>query len=115
MEEFTLQNLLDQKAAHVASLWQEARRLAVIFRRMGALQVYVFGSLARGEADAASDLDLAVIAGTDAPYPERSLPFYRALGSCAVPVDIVVITPEEVQASPKSILWSEIIEEGLEV
>lgn len=54
----------------------------------------VFGSYARGEADAVSDLDLVLIESTSRPFVERGLahlPLFR-LG---VGVDLLVYTPEE--------------------
>ena len=54
----------------------------------------VFGSWARGQQDLASDLDLALIEETQAPFVERGrahLPLFR-LG---VGVDLFVYTPAE--------------------
>lgn len=59
-------------------------------------QVFLFGSAARGEADAWSDVDLIVVLRTDLPFVERprlAAPALRkALGRS---VDILVYTPEE--------------------
>lgn len=54
----------------------------------------MFGSFARGEADAASDLDLVLVEPTSRPFPERGLdhlPLFR-LG---IGVDLLVYTPDE--------------------
>jgi len=54
----------------------------------------VFGSFARGEADAVSDLDLVLIEPTSEPFLERGLrhlPLFR-LG---VGLDLLVYTPDE--------------------
>jgi len=54
----------------------------------------VFGAFARGEADAASDLDLVLIERTTEPFLERGrrhLPLFR-LG---IGIDLLVYTPQE--------------------
>jgi predicted nucleotidyltransferase len=57
------------------------------------VQVYLFGSRARGEADASSDYDLLVVVPDEAP-PERrrSRLAYEALRGTGVAADVVVCT-----------------------
>ena len=57
------------------------------------LQVYLFGSTARGEAHASSDYDLLVVVPDEAP-PEhrRSSLAYKALRGTGVAADVVVCT-----------------------
>jgi predicted nucleotidyltransferase len=64
----------------------EIQKVAAILLRLGATEVYVFGSHARGDALPGSDLDLAV----------RGMPpehFFRAVGEAcsmlSIPVDLV--------------------------
>jgi predicted nucleotidyltransferase len=59
--------------------------------------VYLFGSWARGEADALSDLDLVIIKRTSDPFFERLREVARLLPVDAGGVDILVYTPEEFQ------------------
>lgn len=54
----------------------------------------LFGSFARGTADALSDVDLVLIERTDRPFVERGLS-HRALFRLGVGIDLLVYTPEE--------------------
>jgi len=60
-------------------------------------RVVLFGSHARGDADAQSDVDLLVIQDTDAPRPKRSIPLYATVRDFPYSKDIIVYTPEEVE------------------
>ncbi len=60
-------------------------------------KVVLFGSRARGEARADSDIDLLVIAESQQPRYARSAPLYGALSDILMPMDIVVYTPAEVE------------------
>jgi predicted nucleotidyltransferase len=62
----------------------------------GAQRIYLFGSYARGEADADSDVDLVVLQETELPFFER----LREAAACVDPdwpVDLLVYTPSEWQ------------------
>jgi predicted nucleotidyltransferase len=61
-------------------------------------EIILFGSAARGEPGPDSDLDLLVVkAGV--PHRRRlAQQIYRRLFGIAVPVDVVVVTPEDIQA-----------------
>ncbi len=65
-------------------------------------RIILFGSRARGEADAASDIDILVIADSPKPRHERSAPLYGVLSDILVPMDVLVYSPEEVDE------WSEV-------
>lgn len=54
----------------------------------------LFGSFARGTADALSDVDLVLIEPTDRPFVERGLA-HPALFRLGVGVDLLVYTPQE--------------------
>lgn len=64
------------------------RRLVEVYRPE---RVYLFGSVARGDAGPDSDYDLMVVVPDDSP-PEllRSRPGYRAIRDLGVPRDIFV-------------------------
>ena len=68
------------------------RRIAPHIRR--ARKVIAFGSVARGEADAFSDLDLIIIADTSRPFLERFKDF-AGLYDVWPRLDLLVYTREE--------------------
>lgn len=82
----------------------QARRNAVVKHLVDALRaydperVYLFGSWARGEADALSDLDIVVIKRTSAPFFDRIRDVLRLLPDDVGAVDVLVYTPEEWEA-----------------
>ncbi|HUG36847.1 MAG TPA: nucleotidyltransferase domain-containing protein [Candidatus Limnocylindrales bacterium] len=59
-----------------------------------ARKVIAFGSVARGEADAGSDLDLIIIADTTRPFFERFKDF-AGLYDVWPRLDLLIYTPEE--------------------
>ena len=60
-------------------------------------KVILFGSMARGDADEYSDIDLIVIKKTDTPFIQRLVEVV-AFTSPYIAVDILVYTPEEIKA-----------------
>ena len=58
-------------------------------------RILLFGSRARGDADAHSDYDLIVIKRTERPFLERMRDMVPYLVKLARPADILVYTPEE--------------------
>lgn len=79
------------------ALVQQDPRLAEVVRRLVAayepLRIYLFGSVARGEAGPDSDYDLMLIVSDDAP-PERrrSRLAYEALRGTGIAADVLVST-----------------------
>ena len=74
----------------------ELSRLAVgPLEAAGALRAVVFGSYARGVADAWSDLDLAVVIDTGLPKLERSRLLEDLHDAVPVPLDLLIYTPSE--------------------
>ncbi|MCZ7664277.1 MAG: nucleotidyltransferase domain-containing protein [Thermoleophilia bacterium] len=73
-----------------AALTEAVRRLVDVYRPDF---IYLFGSVARGEAGPDSDFDLlVVVADTAPPQLRRAGKGYEALWGLGVPVDIVVWT-----------------------
>ncbi len=79
-----------------------------------ARKVIVFGSVARGEADAGSDLDLLIVADTTRPFFERFKDF-RGLYDLWPRLDLLVYTPEELErmAAEDNPLIRQALEEGV--
>lgn len=75
-------------------LTAELDRLKVLLREMGACEVWLFGSLARGEVHEGSDLDLLVVMDTELPFVERLACLYRKLKP-RMSTDLFVYTPGE--------------------
>jgi predicted nucleotidyltransferase len=65
-------------------------------------KIILFGSYAYGEPREGSDLDILVVMESDLPRYKRSIPIYRALAGLLIPKDIIVYTPDEIEA------WSEV-------
>jgi len=68
------------------------RRIAEQF---GPLRIVLFGSRARGEATAASDIDLLVVLPEGVDKRQAAIAMRRALADLPVAKDIVVTTPGE--------------------
>ncbi len=75
-------------------LQQHLDQLVEDLKRYGAQKIVLFGSLARGDADAYSDIDLVVIKPTSLTFVERLADVVRRCPS-AGGADILVYTPEE--------------------
>jgi predicted nucleotidyltransferase len=70
------------------------RRLPALLRRAGVHEAYLFGSWARNDADAHSDVDLMLVAPSRRPFVERFRD-YPALLRGPGALDLLVYTPEE--------------------
>jgi predicted nucleotidyltransferase len=89
------------------------RRLVEVYRPE---RIYLFGSVARGDAGPDSDYDLMVVVPDDAP-PERqrSRPGYRAVRSLGAARDIFVSTAHDFQRQLhlKASFPSTVVREGI--
>jgi predicted nucleotidyltransferase len=81
----------------------DIRRVA---RRIGeavdAERVILFGSHARGDATADSDVDLMIVAESDLPRHKRSRRLYSLFRPYPFGMDLLVYTPEEVEKGKRS-------------
>ena len=84
------------------TLEQLRERLSAPLARAGARRAVVFGSFARGTADAFSDLDLAVVLETTAPKLERPRLLDEVYRAIPLPLDLLVFTPEEFEEGCRS-------------
>ena len=86
-----------------------------IVERFKPEQVILFGSHARGEAGAHSDIDLLVVLRTDTGRSQRSNPIRRAIADHFVlPVDVIIRSPEAIAAQrndPYSLIY-QVLREG---
>ena len=79
----------------------EALLSEVVSRIVSAVEperIVLFGSQAEGTAGEDSDLDILVVMRSDLPRSRRAVAVYRALAGLLIPKDVVVYTPEEVEA-----------------
>lgn len=67
-----------------------------IVTRFHPRKIVLFGSRARGDAQSDSDFDVLIVAPSDQPRWQRSVPVYRALAGLGISKDIVWWTPEEI-------------------
>lgn len=73
-----------------------ARVIDLLVEALHPERIHVFGSQARGDANADSDIDLMVIVrDSDDPSYRRAQQAYMAIGRHRVPVEILVWTCEE--------------------
>jgi predicted nucleotidyltransferase len=68
-----------------------------IVRQFQPKQVILFGSLAQGEGQAESDVDLLVVFPTVPDKRKAAIQIRRALAHFDVPKDIIVTTPAEIK------------------
>jgi predicted nucleotidyltransferase len=102
---------LDRQQA-VEEVRQAVRRLAA--DRPGVIEVWLFGSLARGDATPRSDADLLIVVDRDDRRPmDRAPEFLRLLVGVGRPVDVIVATAEEWRAREGSRFHTEIQTRGL--
>ena len=69
--------------------------LRPLLERQRARAAYLFGSHARGEADAHSDIDVLIVAPSGREPVERFRDYLPAIVAVPVGVDLFVYTPEE--------------------
>lgn len=75
-------------------------------------RVILFGSMARGTQTRTSDIDLLVVARTEDPPLERIGRVLRLLADAPRPVEVLVLTPEELQRRRDQPLLRTALREG---
>ncbi len=73
------------------------RVLRPLLEEHRAQAAYVFGSWARGCADAHSDIDVIIVAPSKRPFVDRFRDYLPAILAAPTGVDLFVYTPEEFQ------------------
>jgi uncharacterized protein len=66
-----------------------------IVRKFHPKKIILFGSHARGEAGADSDVDLLIVMPVEGCVRDKRLEIRLALNEITVPLDIIVTTPED--------------------
>jgi predicted nucleotidyltransferase len=95
---------------------EDVRRavVALVARRAGVREVWLFGSLVRGTATPRSDADLVIVVDEDARRPMDRIPeFLLLLDSIGRPADVVVLTAAEWQAREGTGWHREVVERGI--
>ncbi|HIE39220.1 MAG TPA: nucleotidyltransferase domain-containing protein [Anaerolineales bacterium] len=77
-----------------ARFQEELDRILEGLRQYRPLKVILFGSFARGDDHALSDIDLVIVKETDRPFAERTGDVL-ALCDYSIPLEPLVYTPEE--------------------
>ena len=90
-----MHRVLDLPPVIEATLQEVVRRILAVG---SPLKIVLFGSRARGQANPNSDLDILVIEESDLPRYKRAARYLRALVGVFPAKDVVVWTPEEVEA-----------------
>lgn len=102
---------LDRDAA-IAEVRAAVRQVCA--RQPDVREVWLFGSLARGDATARSDADLLFVVGADARRPVDRLPdVLDSLGRVGRPVDVLVLTAAEWAARAGSPFHREVTTRGV--
>ena len=66
-----------------------------LVERFAPTRIILFGSQARGTADARSDVDLLVVCQVDGRKRDLMVAMDRALSGLGIARDVIVVTPEE--------------------
>jgi uncharacterized protein len=75
--------------------WYIDRMVKRIVRNFHPEKIILFGSHARGDSGADSDVDLLVVMHVEGSVVEQRLDIRQALHHIPVPLDVIVTTPEE--------------------
>ena len=95
---------------------RELERIREGLARCGARKAILFGSYARGDYHAGSDVDLVIIKDTDRPFLERSAEVWRHCGS-SVTIEPLVYTPAEFarMAREENPFIEQVLREGIAI
>ena len=89
---------------------------ALVARRAGVREVWLFGSLARGNATPRSDADLLIVVDQDARRPMDRIPeFLLLLEGLGRPTDVLVLTAAEWKAREGTALQREVVMRGIQL
>ena len=94
-----------------------ARFIEDIVEAVHPLRILLFGSQARGEAGAESDIDLLVVMPEGAPLRQIARRLYREIPRNGFSLDVLVATPSllEKHRNHPGLIYHTILQEGYEV
>jgi predicted nucleotidyltransferase len=92
--------MLQTPAESEAALREAVDRLATRFHPE---KIILYGSRARGEGGPDSDADLLVIMPVDGSKRQQAVQMDLALEGIRIPIDLIVVTPEEVEKYSETI------------
>ena len=91
---------------------KELERIKAALPRLNVEKAVLFGSSAREETGAGSDIDLLIVMDTELPFLERLTALYKSLNP-QVALDLLVYTPEEMARLAERPFFREILREGV--
>jgi predicted nucleotidyltransferase len=96
---------------------QLERLLRMIVGEVNPLRVVLFGSAARGESTAGSDVDLLVVVPNGTPRRQTAMRIYGCITDVTLPFDIVVATPDDLEkyGTSPGLIYRHILREGREL
>jgi len=101
----------ERRAERQALLECELERIVTVLRQMGARRVILFGSVARDDIGAWSDLDLIVVLNSDQPFIKRLGLLYERIQP-RVGLDLLAYTPQEFEALRERSFIRQALREG---
>lgn len=101
----------ERRSERQALLERELERTVLVLRQMGAQLIIIFGSVARSEIGAWSDLDLIVVLDSDLPFIKRLGLLYEQIQP-RVGLDLLAYTPQEFEALRERPFMRQAVQEG---
>lgn len=103
--------MVQTPAEYESAIQQAVDRIAARFHPY---KIILFGSWARGQGGADSDADLLVVMPVDGSKRQQAVQIDLALEGIPIPIDLIVVTPEEVEKYRETIgtIIREAVREG---
>ena len=100
-----------QRSKRQALLERELSRIVQVLRQVGVQSIILFGSAARDDISAWSDLDLIVVLHSDLPFIKRLGVLYERIQP-RVGLDLLAYTPEKFDAIRERPFLRQAVQEG---
>ena len=103
--------MVQTSAEYESALQQASERIA---KRFDPDKIILFGSAARGQEGPDSDADLLVVMPVNGSKRQQAVQIDLALEGIPIPIDLIVVTPEEVEKYRETIgtIIHEAVREG---